>query len=68
MDQGAWIKWNNIPNFTCTPVSNSDAGSTPVTFNLTTGSHFIEFAYREIGPVLVTLAPTEPTTTAPCFD
>jgi hypothetical protein len=70
VDQGNWIKWNNIPNDGgCHPVSNSDAGGGPVTFNLATGSHSIEFAYREIGAVLYRLAPSDPNPAlAPCED
>jgi hypothetical protein len=70
MDQGTWIKWNNIPNDGgCHPVSNSDAGGNPVSFTLSQGSHFFEFAYREIGTVLGRFAPTETTVGfTPCED
>jgi hypothetical protein len=69
VDQGAWIKWNNIPNFSCVPVSDSDNGGARVTFNVSNGSHFIEFAYREIGTTLGRFAPTEPNPGfAPCED
>ncbi|HKP94180.1 MAG TPA: hypothetical protein VJ385_00345 [Fibrobacteria bacterium] len=52
MDQGPWVKWNNIPDFTCSPVRNSDAGNAIMTYHLNTGSHFLEFAYREVGTSL----------------
>jgi hypothetical protein len=50
MDDGAWIKWNNIPDF-CGRVSNSDAGGAPVTFNLAGGTHRFELATRETGVI-----------------
>jgi len=69
VDQGSWIKWNNIENFSCLPVHNSDAGGSVPTFSLTTGSHFIELAYREIGTSLGRLAPTSVTVDfTPCED
>ncbi|HXU81066.1 MAG TPA: hypothetical protein VN914_06700, partial [Polyangia bacterium] len=70
MDQGTWIKWNNVPNDGgCHPVVNSDTGGNPVSFTLSTGSHFFEFAYREIGTVLGRFAPTETTVGfTPCED
>jgi hypothetical protein len=70
MDQGTWIKWNGIPNDGgCHPVANSDAGGAPVTFTLSQGSHFFEFAYREIGTVLGRFAPTETSVGfTPCED
>jgi len=69
MDQGSWVKWNNIPDFTCSPVKNSDAGGAVMNYTLSTGSHFIEFAYREIGEVMFRLAPVEGTPEfAPCDD
>jgi len=50
LDNGPWIKWNNIPSdFSCNVVSNSDAGGAPVVFNLTAGSHRFEVANRETG-------------------
>jgi hypothetical protein len=50
LDNGPWIKWNNIPTpFSCNVVSNSDAGGAPVVFNLTAGSHRFEVANRETG-------------------
>jgi hypothetical protein len=48
MDNGAWIKWNNIAAF-CDVVSNSDAGGARVTFSLAAGSHTFELANRETG-------------------
>jgi hypothetical protein len=59
MDQGPWVKWNNIPTANCTVVKNSDSGSAVVLYNLTTGSHFVEFAYREIGTLMFRLSPVE---------
>ena len=50
MDEGAWIKWNNIPDF-CGRVSNSDAGGAPVAFSLAGGSHRLELATRETGVI-----------------
>jgi hypothetical protein len=54
MDDGAWIKWNNMVAF-CAPVSNSDAGGARVTFTVTPGMHRFEFAPREGGLRLDTL-------------
>jgi hypothetical protein len=50
MDEGSWIKWNNIPDF-CGRVSNSDAGGAAVTFTLAAGTHRLELATRETGLV-----------------
>jgi hypothetical protein len=50
MDDGAWIKWNNIPSG-CSPVSNSDAGGARVTFSVAAGTHRFELATRETGVV-----------------
>jgi hypothetical protein len=50
MDDGAWIKWNNIPGG-CSPVRNSDADDRRVTFNVATGTHRFELATRETGVV-----------------
>jgi hypothetical protein len=50
MDDGPWVKWNNIPDG-CSPVSNSDAGGAPVTFNVAAGTHRFELATRETGTV-----------------
>jgi hypothetical protein len=55
VDQGAWVKWNSIPDYTCSPVRNSDAGNAVVNYHLNAGSHFVEFAYREVGIELVRL-------------
>jgi hypothetical protein len=54
MDDGAWIKWNNMVGF-CAPVSNSDAGGARVTFTVAPGMHRMEFAPREGGLRLDTL-------------
>jgi hypothetical protein len=51
MDEGTWIKWNNIPNGECSPVSNSDADDHRVTFNVAAGTHRFELATRETGVV-----------------
>jgi hypothetical protein len=56
MDDGAWIKWNNIPQG-CSPVSNSDAGGARVTFNVAAGTHRFELATRETGVVAGSPAP-----------
>jgi hypothetical protein len=50
VDEGTWIKWNNIPNG-CSPVSNSDAGGARVTFTVSPGTHRFELATRETGVV-----------------
>src|SRR5262249_13141305 len=68
MDQGPWIKWNNISPVGCVPVSDSDHGCAKVTFEDANGSHFIEFAYREIGTRLGRFAPSEPGEFPPCED
>jgi hypothetical protein len=57
MDEGTWVKWNNIPNG-CSQVSNSDAGGAPVTFSVAAGTHRFELAYRETGTVSTFQAPT----------
>jgi hypothetical protein len=52
VDQGAWVKWNNIvPKPPCSwdNVRNSDAGGTPMVWTLGAGSHSFEMAYREVG-------------------
>jgi len=69
VDQGVWTKWNNIPTSNCVPVHDSDNGSAVKTYSLGTGSHFIEFAYREIGTTISRLAPTSVTVPfTPCDD
>jgi len=50
MDQGAWIKWNNIPHG-CARVTNAAAADAPVTFDVAGGSHRFELAPRETGVV-----------------
>jgi hypothetical protein len=54
MDDGAWIKWNNIPSG-CADVRNSDLSGSPVNFSLGAGSHRLEFAYREDGARLTNI-------------
>jgi hypothetical protein len=54
MDNGAWIKWNNMVPF-CAPISNSDAGGARVTFTVAPGVHRMELAPREGGLRLDTL-------------
>jgi hypothetical protein len=54
MDDGAWIKWNNMVGF-CAPISNSDAGGARATFTVAPGMHRMEFAPREGGLLLDTL-------------
>jgi glucose/arabinose dehydrogenase len=50
VDNGTWYKWNGInisDNWSWDDVHNYDAGSTPVTWNLSAGSHTLKIAYRE---------------------
>ena len=69
VDQGTWIRWNEFPNGECDDVHDSQApGVPPVTFSLGAGSHFVEFAYREIGAKFDHLALAEPNNAAPCSD
>jgi hypothetical protein len=69
VDQGAWVKWNNISPVGCVPVHNSDNGGALMSYSLATGSHFVEFAYREIGTTIQRLAPTSITVDfTPCED
>ena len=49
-----------IANASCVPIQDSDNGGARVTFDVANGSHFVEFAYREIGTTLGRFAPTEP--------
>jgi hypothetical protein len=51
MDDGPWIKWNNIKDW-CDDVHNSDDGGRPMIYDLAPGSHRYEFAPREGGIVL----------------
>jgi hypothetical protein len=76
MDQGAWIKWNNlVPHEPCDydTVHDSDAGgATKVWSNLSAGSHTLEFAYREVGAamnrVLLSSEPSAEDGYGLCFD
>jgi hypothetical protein len=69
MDQGAWVKWNNIPDFTCSPFRNTDAGNAIQSYHLNPGSHTLEFAYRETGISLVRFGMTPYSQFAgPCED
>jgi hypothetical protein len=77
VDQGPWIKWNNIkprdPNASCTwdVLHDSDNGDVPVKLSLGLGSHRIEVAYREEGTTLDRMLLTDDlqTSAAPgCFD
>jgi hypothetical protein len=70
MDQGAWVKWNNIPDFTCSPVRNSDAGNAIVNYQVAAGSHSLEFAYRETGTGLERfgIIPSNSSNTNACED
>jgi hypothetical protein len=69
MDQGAWIKWNNILSG-CAVVSNSDTGGAPVIFSLPAGSHSLEFTYREDGTQLTNITEITPNLSGgpPCSD
>jgi hypothetical protein len=50
-------------------VHNSDNGGALMSYSLATGSHFVEFAYREIGTTIQRLAPTSITVDfTPCED
>jgi len=52
MDDGAWINWNNLAG--CVDVHDSSKSGQPtVLFNLSGGSHRIEWAYREGGALLL---------------
>jgi hypothetical protein len=68
IDQGSWIRWNGFADGTCDDVHDSLNGNQAVTFNLSAGSHFLEFAYREVGATLDHIAVAEPTTSQPCSD
>ena len=74
MDNGPWVNWNNWqPIGFCgwEDVHNSSTGGNPVVYNLESGYHKLEFAYREdhaqIDKVFVT---TDLNGNAPggCFD
>jgi hypothetical protein len=70
MDEGPWIKWNEItPTGNCgwARVHDSDNNNTPVPFTLGPGSHRLEFAYREDQTILRRsyIFPTSP---GGCFD
>jgi hypothetical protein len=51
MDRGTWKKWNNWHPVGCDwdSLHDSDKDDAPVLFDLTTGTHSLEFAYREDG-------------------
>jgi hypothetical protein len=51
MDRGTWVKWNNWHPVGCDwdSLHDSDNNDAPVLFDLTTGTHSLEFAYREDG-------------------
>jgi hypothetical protein len=69
VDQGTWIRWNGFPNGECDDVHDSQApGVPPVIFNLSAGSHFVEFAYREVGAKFHHLAVAEQNNAFPCAD
>jgi hypothetical protein len=76
MDQGAWVKWNNVtPHDPCDydTINNSDAPGTPqMTWTIGAGSHSFEIAYREEGAVITKfMLDTNPTTDEGfglCFD
>ena len=70
LDNGPWIKWNNIPSpFYCNVVHNSDAGGAPVVFNFAAGSHRFEIANRETGTSFWKLFFTEDLDAGPnCHD
>ena len=70
MDNGPWIKWNNIPaDFYCNPVHNSDAGGAVVVFSVAAGTHRLEIANRETGTSFWKLFLTEDLGAGPnCHD
>jgi hypothetical protein len=69
VDQGAWIRWNGFSNFGCNVVWDStQQGLPPVVFNLSAGSHFVEWAYREVGASLSSPSVAESTFDRPCDD
>jgi hypothetical protein len=69
IDQGTWIRWNGFPNAECDDVHDSQApGVPPVIFSLSAGSHFVEFAYREVGAKFHHLAVAESNNAFPCAD
>jgi hypothetical protein len=55
LDDGPWIKWNNIANGGCDDVHDSDNGDRGVQYSLSAGSHRYEFAYREGGAALTNI-------------
>jgi hypothetical protein len=72
MDDGAWIKWNNILNGQCQTVRNSDAGGAVVVYNIGAGSHRFEWAYREEGAAIsggrLRVLESDDTDPQPCDD
>jgi O-glycosyl hydrolase len=55
MDDGSWIKWNNIPGGTTwqwDDVHDSDQGGGFITCDLTAGSHTLTICHREDGALL----------------
>jgi hypothetical protein len=68
IDQGSWIRWNGFADSTCDDVHDSLNGNQAVTFNLSAGSHFLEFAYREVGATLDHIAVAQPSVGQPCSD
>lgn len=54
-NNGNWVKWNSIQqsnDFIWDQVHDSDAGNTPVSFELNAGLNTIVFGYRENGTLL----------------
>jgi hypothetical protein len=70
LNNGPWIKWNNIPaDFGCNVVHNSDAGGAPVVFNFVAGSNRFEVANRETGTTFWKMFFTEDLPAGPnCHD
>ena len=56
MDGGSWINWNNIaphdPDWQWLEVHDTDNSGTVVSFDLSSGSHTLDIAYREDGTKL----------------
>ncbi|HXU82718.1 MAG TPA: hypothetical protein VN914_15050 [Polyangia bacterium] len=70
MDNGAWIKWNEIPlGGVCAIARNSDNNNALVSFNLGPGQHFLEFSYREDGALFTNqVVMTTGSQAPPCDD
>jgi len=72
IDRGAWITWNNWSPVGCSwdALHNSSTDGADINFNLTAGTHTLEFAYREPGAGIDRMYITDDRNNAPggCFD